>query len=61
MTTFTTQDRLDAQRTPLTDEQIQEINNHISDIITDLWRNSENPRPFYIEYARAIERAHGIV
>ncbi len=60
MTTFTTQDRLDAQRAPLTDDQIRDLHKYIQEIITNLWRESDNPKPFYIEYARAIERAHGI-
>ena len=47
MTTFTTQDRQDAQRTPLTDEQIIQL---YADI---------DGRGI-IEFARAIERAHGI-
>jgi hypothetical protein len=45
---------------PLSREQIQEIHKHIEEIITDIWRNSNDPHPFYVEYARAIERAHGI-
>jgi len=50
MTTFTTQDRQAAQRTPLTMEQIMQL---------------YNPEYSYIEaevilFARAIERAHGI-
>lgn len=45
MTTFTTQDRIDAERTPLTDEEI-----------TNLFRAASD----HIEFARAIERAHGI-
>jgi len=60
MTTFTTQDRLEAERTPLTNEQIQEINRQLTENMTSIWRNAENPQPFFIEYARAIERAHGI-
>ena len=49
MTTFTTQDRQDVQRTPLTEEQIKEI-------MSEFY--SYNPR--LLEFARAIERAHGI-
>jgi len=53
MTTFTTQDRQDAQHTPLTDEQIwllmEEYNLKWSGY-TDL----------VLRFARAIERAHGI-
>jgi len=53
MTTFTTQDRQDAQRTPLTEEQIEQIyeSAEIWDYITK--RDT-------ITFARAIERAHGI-
>jgi len=55
MTTFTTQDRQDAQRTPLTDEQIQNIylekyDGHMGFLSPDEVK----------EFARAIERAHGI-
>jgi hypothetical protein len=46
MTTFTTQDRQDAQRTPLTEEQIIGIRMSTEGDI--------------IAFARAIERAHGI-
>ena len=53
MTTFTTQDRQDAQRTPLTDEEIR-----------DIWyRHPEFKDGLGVEpitFARAIERAHGI-
>ncbi|CAB5238838.1 hypothetical protein UFOVP230_27 [uncultured Caudovirales phage] len=52
MTTFTTADRQDAQRTPLTDEQIFNI-----------WGLLESTRDEIfdaITFARAIERAHGI-
>ena len=50
MTTFTTQDRQDAQRTPLTDEQILQFRDMVPyTLASDL-----------LEFARAIERAHGI-
>lgn len=52
MTTFTTQDRQDAQRTPLTDEQIH-------DIWKSLWEGGDIGHIAYT-YARAIEAAHGI-
>ena len=52
MTTFTTQDRQDAQRTPLTDAEILDIFNPKYD--TDIEDNE------LIKFARAIERAHGI-
>jgi hypothetical protein len=53
MTTFTTQDRQDAQRTPLTDEDIQTI---WRGVLTD-FDNNDN---LNLRFARAIERAHGI-
>jgi hypothetical protein len=56
MTTFTTQDRQDAQRTPLTDEQIKQIAKQEDWFI---YENEELNIPMY-EFARAIERAHGI-
>ena len=52
MTTFTTQDRQDAQRTPLT-----------ADEIVDLWFGimaTYSTAERQIAFARAIERAHGI-
>lgn len=55
MTTFTTQDRQDAQRTPLTDEQIWD---YIPMRRNDIFVETE-PQDF-IEFARAVERAHGI-
>jgi hypothetical protein len=60
MTTFTTQDRQDAQRTPLTNQQIREIMKQCT--FTDYTLDDEEPfEQFdYHEFARAIERAHGI-
>ena len=52
MTTFTTQDRLDAQRTPLTQEQIDNILESL-DVYIDTHAG-------VMQFARAIERAHGI-
>ena len=55
MTTFTTQDRQDAQRAPLTDEQIVEMyESSYLESGLDEWEFD----PVY--FARAIERAHGI-
>ena len=51
MTTFTTQDRQDAQRTPLTRKQIEEIYWTLANKVVD--------EPL-ISFVRAIERAHGI-
>jgi hypothetical protein len=55
MTTFTTQDRQDAQRTPLSEEEIfhlaKKSGNEKQILLWEL-----NP----YEFARAIERAHGI-
>jgi hypothetical protein len=64
MTTFTTQDRQDAQRTPLTDVEIRLIAHpflkhhftYVKETDTDIVQAE-----FDIEgFARAIERAHGI-
>jgi hypothetical protein len=52
MTTFTTQDRIDAQRTPLTQEQIDNI-------LESLNMYVGTPMGA-IEFVRAIELAHGI-
>ena len=50
MTTFTTEDRLHAGEYPLTDEQIK-----------DIWNNFERTNNIpIIDFARAIEQAHGI-
>ena len=51
MTTFTTQDRIDAQRTPLTDQELLKM-------AADKFHYTEYK--LAIEFARAIERAHGI-
>lgn len=98
MTTFTTQDRQDAQRepiawigkdretgiaylqfakptrmdkvgreyiplyqtaTPLTEEQIKELYIKAGDELFHNWKNSDSGI-FQVEFARAIERAHGI-
>jgi|CryBogDrversion2_2_1035213.scaffolds.fasta_scaffold26172_2 hypothetical protein len=53
MTTFTTEDRIDMQRTPLTDEQIKQI-------YLDMFGFMLEPSSNRLEFARAIERAHGI-
>ena len=58
MTTFTTQDRQDAQRTPLTFTDIELIVEPF--IMTQFITGQPIPRFNYIEFARAIERAHGI-
>ena len=52
MTTFTTQDRQDAQRTPLTQEQIDNILESL-DVYIDTHAG-------VMQFVRAIERAHGI-
>jgi len=55
MTTFTTQDRLDAQRTPLADDVIVKMyEESYLESGLDEWEFD----PVY--FARAIERAHGI-
>ena len=51
MTTFTTQDRQDAQRTPLTDQELLKM-------ASDKFHYTEYK--LATEFARAIERAHGI-
>ena len=53
MTTFTTQDRQDAERTPLTNELIRDIQAmcHLKNVGYDT---------FIMRFARAIERAHGL-
>lgn len=52
MTTFTTQDRQDAQRTPLTSTEIMNIG--------DKYLRTAFVPAEALEFARAIERAHGI-
>ena len=56
MTTFTTQDRQNAQRTPLTKENIYLIWQML-ETNSDWYTDTED---FGLEFARAIERAHGI-
>ena len=55
MTTFTTQDRQDAERTPLTDNKIAEL----ADKFLYHIAVSYEEMGLY-DFARAIERAHGI-
>jgi CBS-domain-containing membrane protein len=55
MTTFTTQDRQDAQRTPLTKAQIDAVLESMGKYVEDTPEDAE-----VIEFVRAIERAHGI-
>ena len=55
MTTFTTQDRQDAQRTPLTDVEIRRILSQ-----DECWIGEDSSQPNFVAFARAIERAHGI-
>ena len=57
MTTFTTQDRQDAQRTPLTNEKIEKLYFNIFGPTPGIGLNLTNGQ---YEFARAIERAHGI-
>ena len=52
MTTFTTEDRLHAGETPLTNEQIDEILESL-DVYIDTHAG-------VMQFARAIEEAHGI-
>jgi len=44
---------------PLTDEQIKEMHARTSEELVEKWRNHEGG-VFMVEFARAIERAHGI-
>jgi hypothetical protein len=60
MTTFTTEDRLHAGEYPLTDDQLTEIFNNLKDNLPDMWASGQSDKPFFKEFARAIERAHGI-
>ena len=45
--------------TPLTDEQIKQMHEQTSNELVEKWRNHEGGI-FKVEFARAIERAHGI-
>jgi len=45
---------------PLTDLQIKALYKYVNDTIMNKWREDENPKPFMIEFVRAIEKAHGI-
>jgi hypothetical protein len=55
MTTFTTQDRQDAQRIPLSEFEIKGILAQ-----GECWIGEDSSMPNLIAFARAIERAHGI-
>ena len=55
MTTFTTQDRQDAQRTPLSEFEIKGILAQ-----DECWIGEDCSMPNFLAFARAIERAHGI-
>ena len=46
--------------TALTKLQIRELHKYMQEHIIHLWQTEEDINPFYIEFARAIERAHGI-
>lgn len=46
--------------TPLTREKINEIWKRTSDELPSRWANQTSEVPFYVEYARELERAHGI-
>lgn len=65
MTTFTTQDRQDAQRTPLTEEYLYAMAkacgfNVDGKAINDGIETAADFHGELFEFARAIERAHGI-
>jgi len=53
------ENRLDAEQTPLTEEQIKELYDKAGDDLFQKWKNNEGGI-FKVEFARAIERAHGI-
>jgi hypothetical protein len=59
MTTFTSEDRIGAQFTPLTHEKIKELYIKSHNNLIESWENGEN-NIFKITFAREIERAHGI-
>lgn len=45
---------------PLSELQIKALHKHISDTLPDKWALGIELKPFMVEFARAIERAHGI-
>ena len=47
------------EKPQLTDEQIKEMHAQTNDELVEKWRNNEGG-VFMVEFARAIERAHGI-
>lgn len=65
MTTFTTDDRLhaekdgsftiDCRQKPLTDEQVWQVGRDMGYDFTN-----KNPNNVFLQFARAIEKAHGI-
>jgi len=46
--------------TPLTDEKLTEMRQWLIDNLPDMWASGECSQPFFKEYARMVERAHGI-
>ena len=61
MTTFTTQDRQDAQRTPLTNDECIDMLVKVCKPDVEGGSHKYLTAPeMAIEFARAIERAHGI-
>ena len=45
---------------PLTRDQIKEIHGRLSNELPDLWTEGKVDHPFYVEFAKRIERVHGI-
>ena len=45
---------------PLSREQISALHKELQDNLPDMWSSGECTTPFYVEFARWIERAHGI-
>jgi hypothetical protein len=52
---------LKMEQTPLMRERINQIRNDLMIALPDMWSKGQSNAPFYVEFARAVERAHGII
>ena len=46
--------------TPLTDDQLIEMQQWLTSNLPSMWSSGNCNKPFFNEYARMVERAHGI-
>ena len=46
--------------TPLSRDQLKALKDYLTNELPKMWCSGESEAPFYVEFARLIERAHGI-